>query len=394
MILSQKINAVGDSTTMKIAQKAIEMKKAGIDLIDLSVGEPDFPTPENIKNAAKLALDRNQTKYTVNSGLLELREAIANKLFFDHNLKYSSNEIIVSTGAKQSIFNAIQVLIDYGDEVILANPNYVSYEQIVNFAGGVIKKIATEEKDGFILDAEKIKSAISPKTKMLILCNPSNPTGSVHLKKDLEKIAEVIEEKNIFVLVDEIYEKLIYDGISFQSFPALSEKIKNKTILINGFSKSYAMTGWRLGFAAANTEIISVMNKLQSHSTSNASTISQFAAIEALTGDQGFIQVMRDEFQRRRNYLHAELENITEQKIYKPLGAFYIFLNIKKYLGKNNINNSIDFASYILDKHKVAIVPGLGFGLDGYVRISYANNMEILEKAIERLKQAFKELSH
>lgn len=393
MIFSEKINAVGDSTTMKIAQKAIEMKKAGIDLIDLSVGEPDFPTPDNIKNAAKLALDKNLTKYTVNSGIIELREAIANKLFIDHNLKYSPNEIIVSTGAKQSIFNAIQVLIEIDDEVIMANPNYVSYEQIINFAGGKTIKINTSEKDGFIIDSRKLADAITEKTKMLILCNPSNPTGSVHLKNDLKKIAEVIEDKNIFVLVDEIYEKLIYDGISFQSFPALSSKIKDKTILINGFSKSYAMTGWRLGFAAANSEIISAMNKLQSHSTSNASTISQYAAIEALSGDQSFIKKMRDEFEFRRNFLHAEFEQLTNQKIYKPLGAFYFFLNLNKYLGKNGIDTSFDFASYLLEKHRIAVVPGAGFGLDGYIRISYANNMDILQKSIERFEKAFSDLS-
>lgn len=393
MKFSNKINAVGDSTTMKIAQKAIEMKKAGIDLIDLSVGEPDFPTPENIKNAAKSAIDRNLTKYTVNSGIIELREAIANKLLFDHNLNYSPNEIIVSTGAKQSIFNAIQVLIEKGDEVILANPNYVSYEQIINFAGGKTIKIDTYEKDSFIIDSQKLAETITEKTKMLILCNPSNPTGSVHLKKDLEKIAEVIEDKNIFVLVDEIYEKMIYDGISFQSFPALSSKIKNKTILINGFSKSYSMTGWRIGFAAANSAIISAMNKLQSHSTSNASTISQYAAIEALNGDQSFISNMRNELQSRRDFLHASFERLTNQKIYKPLGAFYFFLNINKFLGKNRIENSFDFAAYLLEKHNIAVVPGAGFGLDGYIRISFANKMDILQKSIERFERAFKEFS-
>jgi len=393
MNFSKRINAVGDSVTMKIAQKAIELKKAGIDLVDLSVGEPDFPTPENIKNAAKLALDRNQTKYTSNSGMIELRQAISNKLFDDHGLKYNPNQIIVSTGAKQSIFNAIQVLIDDGEEVILPNPNYVSYEQMINFAGGKVCRIETEEKDGFIVQPEKLKNAITDKTKMLILCNPSNPTGSLHLKKDLEKIAKIIEDKNIFVLVDEIYEKLIYDGHLFQSFPALSTKIKEKTILINGFSKSYAMTGWRLGYAAADEKIIMAMSKLQSHSTSNASTISQVAAIEALTGEQSFIKRMQNEFQSRRDFLLGQLEKITEQNIYKPLGAFYIFLNIKKYLGKNGINNSVDMASFLLDRHKIAVVPGLGFGLDGYIRISYSSKMEVLEKAVIKFADAFAELN-
>ena len=394
MKLSKRINSVADSVTMKSAQRAIELKNSGINLIDLTVGEPDFPTPENIKNAAKEALDRNQTKYTVNSGLIELRKAICQRLKYDHNLDYSPDEIIVSTGAKQSIFNAIQVLINDGDEVLLPVPGYVSYEQIVNFAGGKPVKILCKEDDNFLLKPEQLKKNITSKTKMLVLCNPSNPTGAVHFEKDLVEIINVLQDKDIFILVDEIYEKLIYDNQVLKSFPSLSEKIKEKTILINGFSKSYAMTGWRLGYAAADRKIISAMNKLQSHSTSNASTISQVAGIEAMLGPQDFILEMQNEYQLRRDFLITEFERILERKIHKPAGAFYIFLNIQNFLNeKFNLKNSIDFSNYLLEKHGIATVPSIGFGVDGFIRISYTKDLKTLKAAINKFEQAFKELS-
>lgn len=393
MKLSKKINSVSDSITMKSAQKAIELKKAGIDLIDLTVGEPDFPTPENIKNAAKLALDKNQTKYTVNSGLIELRQAICKRLKIDHNLDYTLDEIIVSAGAKQSIFNAINILVDEGDEVLLPVPGYVSYEQIINFAGGIPKKIICDENKNFLLSVEDLEKNISPKTKMLVLCNPSNPTGAVHFEKDLREIISYLKDKNIYILVDEIYEKLIYDNQTFKSFPSLSNAIKEKTILVNGFSKSYSMTGWRLGYAAADKRIISAMNKLQSHSTSNASTIAQVAGIEALLGPQDFIIEMKNEFQNRRDYLIKEFERIMNKKIYKPAGAFYIFLNINEFLNrKYNLKNAIEFSDYLLEKHGIAVVPSNGFGVDGYIRISFTTKIEILEAAIKKFQQAFEEL--
>lgn len=395
MKLSKKINSVSDSITMKSAQKAIELKKAGIDIIDLTVGEPDFPTPENIKNAAKLALDKNQTKYTVNSGLIELRQAICKRLKIDHNLDYTPDELIVSAGAKQSIFNAINILVDEGDEVLLPVPGYVSYEQIINFAGGIPKKIICDENKNFLLSVEDLEKNISPKTKMLVLCNPSNPTGAVHFEKDLREIISYLIDKNIYILVDEIYEKLIYDNQIFRSFPSLSNEIKEKTILVNGFSKSYSMTGWRLGYAAADKRIISAMNKLQSHSTSNASTIAQVAGIEALLGPQDFIIEMKNEFQNRRDYLIKEFERILNKKIYKPAGAFYIFLNINEFLNrKYNLKNAIEFSDYLLEKFGIAVVPSNGFGVDGYIRISFTTKIEMLEAAIKKFQQAFEELKY
>jgi len=393
-MLSNRINAVGDSITMKTAQRAIELKQNGIDIIDLTVGEPDFPTPQNIKNAAKKALDDNQTKYTVNSGLIELRKAICQRLKTDSSLDYLPEQIIVSTGAKQSIFNAIQVLINRGDEVILPIPNYVSYEQIINFVGGKPVKIFCSEKDNFLLSAENLEKHITPKTKLLVLCNPSNPTGAVHFENHLTELAEVLKDRNIFILVDEIYEKLVYDNKIFKSFPSISDEIKEKTILINGLSKSYSMTGWRLGYAAADKNIISAMNKLQSHSTSNASTISQVAAIEALLGPQLFISVMRNEFQFRRDFLHSELEKILHKNILKPDGAFYLFLNIQQFLNKKfNLRSAFDFTNYLLEKHGLAVVPSNGFGIDGYIRISYTSKIEILKAAISRFEKAFTDLS-
>ena len=397
MPFSKRVNKIGVSPTMKIAAQAKEMLANGEDLIDLSVGEPDFPTPQNVKDAAKRAIDNNETKYTVNQGRVDLRTAIANKLKIENGLDYSSNQIIVSTGAKQSLYNAVQSLIHEGDEVILLSPYYVSYPEMVTLAHGKSVVIPTTEETDFNITPDQLLKAITPFTKLLIISYPTNPTGASYNKKELEAIAAIVEEKKIFVLSDEIYENLIYDDNKFVSFASLGEEIKRRTIVVNGFSKSYAMTGWRIGYAAGPEDFIKAMNKIQSHSTSNASSISQAAAFEALNGPQDFIPMMRKEFEQRRNFIYQQMISIKGIKCFKPKGAFYLFPNVESYFGKSTsvfrIENSFDLAIYLLHEAKVATVPGISFGAEGHLRLSYSTSMENLKEGLKRIKEALEKLS-
>jgi aspartate/methionine/tyrosine aminotransferase len=396
-LLADRIKDIAVSQTMMIYSEAKKLKSQGIDIIDLSVGESDFHTPSNIKESGKNAIDQNKTKYTLNQGTTELRAAIASKLKRDNNLDYTIDEIIVSNGAKQSIYNSILATINPGDEVIVPAPYWVSYPSMIQLAGGKMIVIETEESNGFKISAAQLASAITPKTKMLILCNPSNPTGVLYSKTELENLAEIIKQNNLYVLADEIYEKLVYEHNSFISFASLSDEIKNKTILINGISKSYAMTGWRIGYAAAPENIISAINKIQSHTTSSASSISQYAAIEAVSGPQYVISEMLDEFRKRRDYLYEELISIGRITCQKPDGAFYLFPNISKYFQKHSdemqINNSFDLSMFLLNEAHVAVVPGIAFGKEEYVRLSYSTSMENLKEAVKRLKKAFTKFS-
>lgn len=397
MPLSNRINSIIQSPTMKVAQQALEMKARGENIIDLTVGEPDFPTPQNIKEAAIKAINNNITKYTVNAGTIELREAITRKLKNENGLEYSPNQIIVSTGAKQSIFNAIQSIISEGDEVITSSPYYVSYPEIVKIAGGTNIILPTTEATNFKLTPEQLKNSITPKTKLFIICNPCNPTGTVYTKEELEQFVEIFEKGNFYILTDEIYEKLVYDNFQFFSIAALSEKIKSKTILINGHSKSYSMTGWRLGYAAAPQEIINAMNKFQSHVTSAASSISQAAGLEALIGPQDSVIKSRNEFEHRRNYIYSAISEINGITCCKPKGAFYLFPNVSQLFGKSyseyKINNSTDLSIYLLAEGKVATVPGIAFGAENYLRISYSTSMNNLMEGISRIKSAVEKLS-
>ena len=397
MPFSKRVNKIGVSPTMRIAAQAKEMLANGEDLIDLSVGEPDFPTPQNVKDAAKRAIDNNETKYTVNQGRYDLREAIAKKLKNENGLDYSPNEIIVSTGAKQSLYNAVQSLVHDGDEVIFTSPYYVSYPEMVTLAHGKSVVIPTTEETDFNMTPDQLLNAITPSTKLLIMSYPTNPTGACYNKKELEAIAAIVKEKKLFVLSDEIYENLIYDNNKFVSFAALDEEIKRRTIVVNGFSKSYAMTGWRIGYAAGQEEFIKAMNKIQSHSTSNASSISQAAALEALNGPQDFIPTMRNEFERRRNFVYEQLCSIKGIKCFKPKGAFYLFPNVESYFGKSTsvfrIEHSFDLAMYLLHEAKVATVPGSGFGAEGHLRLSYSTSMENLREGLKRIKEALEKLS-
>jgi aspartate/methionine/tyrosine aminotransferase len=372
------------------------MKAEGIDVIDLSVGEPDFPTPENIKLAAKSALDRNLTKYTVNSGTPALRKAIAKKLKDENGLEYSPDQIIVSSGAKQAIYNACMAILNPGDEVIIPTPYWVSYPEMVNLAGGSPVFAQTKEENGFRITPGQLSSAVSPSTKILILNNPCNPTGAAYTKDELNDLADIAAEENLIVISDEIYEKLVYDGFEFVSFASLSDKMKARTIIINGASKAYSMTGWRLGYAAGPNELIAAMDKVQSHSTSNASSISQEAAVEAFSGPQHEISRMRDEFQIRRNYMLDRLKNIEGISCYKPRGAFYLFPNVATYFHKEfegmQIRNSYGLAYYLLKHAQVAVVPGEAFGKEGFIRLSYATSMKNIETAMNRIASALAKL--
>lgn len=391
-MLSDRVKKLQMSQTVMIAGEAIKLKSEGVDLIDLSVGEPDYNTPEFIKEAGISAIDKNYTKYTINQGLKELREAIASKLKKDNQLDYSINQIIVSTGGKQSIYNAIFALVNPGDEVIIPSPYWGSYTSIVQLAGGNAIILETDEKNGFKISPEQLESAITNKTKLLILCNPSNPTGAVYFKQELEGIAEVIVKYKLFVLSDEIYEKLIYDNNKFTSIASLDNEIKKRTILVNGVSKSFAMTGWRIGYAAAEENIISAMNKLQSHTTSSASSISQWAALKALEGPQDVINKMVSEFSERRNFLFNAITSIDGIECYRSEGAFYLFPNVSKFFNSSSknlkITNSFDLAMYLLHEVHLAVIPGSGFGKDGYIRLSYSNSIKNLKEGALRLGTA------
>ncbi len=395
-LISDRIRNISESQTVKISAKAISMKKAGIDLINLSVGEPDFPTPQNIKDAGKNAIDNNFTKYTINKGVVELRQAISKKLKEENNLDCDINDIIVSNGAKQSIFMVMLSVINKNDEVIIPSPYWVSYPEMVGLAEGKSVYVETDEDTNFKISAEKLKSAVTEKTRALILCNPSNPTGSAYTREELAAIADVAIAEDFIVIADEIYEHLVYDDFKFTSFASLGNEIREHTVLINGFSKAYSMTGWRLGYACGPTDIIEGANKIQSHSTSNTSSISQHAGIEALIGSQKEVEKMRQEFEKRRNYVLKELGTINGVTCPKPMGAFYVFPNVSNYYGfefkGNRIQNSIDMASYLLDEAKVAVVPGAAFGSDRNIRISYATSMENLQKGMTRIKAALGKL--
>lgn len=395
-MISKKVREISLSPTMKVAALAKELQSKGEDIIDLTVGEPDFPTPQNIKNAAINAINNNFTKYTNNVGTIELRKAIAKKLEIDNGLIFSPDEIIVSAGAKQSVYNAIQSLVCIDDEVIVSSPYYVSYPEMVTLAQGKTIIIPTTEKNGFKITPQQLANVITEKTKLLILCNPCNPTGTAYTKEELQELMNTIQNTDIHVLSDEIYEKIVYDNFNFFSVAALNNNIKNRTVTINGHSKAYSMTGWRLGYTAGPKSIISAMSKYQSHSTGNSSSISQAAALEALMGQQESVEESRAEFERRRNYLHSSLISIKGFSCYKPEGAFYLFPNVTEFFNKTieneHINNSTDFSMFLLKNAKVATVPGIAFGAEGYIRISYSTSMENLVKGVERIQAALKSL--
>ena len=391
MLLSERISQISASATLAITAQAKAMQARGIDVISLGAGEPDFDTPKHIKRAAKRALDEGFTKYTPASGITELKQAICQKFKSDNHLEYLPEEILVSCGAKHSIFNAILVLCNEGDEVILPSPFWLSYPEMIKAAGAKAIILKTTQRNNFKITPDELRQAITAKTKLLILNSPSNPTGSVYTREQLQAIARVLAENNIFCLSDEIYEKIIYDNQEHISIASLGAKIKGLTILVNGVSKSYSMTGFRIGYAAAGKEIIQAMGNLQSHSTSNPASICQIAAIAALSGPQGQTRKMVKEFKRRRDYLLSRLDKINGISYFKPQGAFYLFVNISKILGKTYkgavIRDSFALAEVLLSKGLVAVIPGKVFGADDYLRLSYATSMKNITQAANRIEE-------
>ena len=386
-IISNSLNKIKPSPTIAVSQKARELRAAGKDVIGLGAGEPDFDTPNNIKNAAVRAIRAGETKYTAVDGTLALKKAIAKKFKKENNLKYSIDQITVGAGGKQVLYNTFMATLNKGDEVIIPAPFWVSYPDMVLLAGGKPKIVKCDEKDGFKITAENLRKAITKKTKWLILNSPSNPTGAGYTKNEIKKLSKVlIKHKKIHILSDDIYEHVKYDNFKFYTIAQIP-KLKNRTLTMNGVSKSYAMTGWRIGYAAGPENIIKAIRKIQSQSTSNPSSISQAAAVEALNGTQKFIKKRANSFKARRNFVVNSLNNIKGISCLKPNGAFYVFPNCKKLLGnKTKLKTDTDFVKKLLEKSNVAVVQGSAFGLDGYFRISYATSMQKLKIAMSRIK--------
>lgn len=396
MKLSQKSISISGSLTLAIDAKAKKMKAEGMDVIGFGAGEPDFETPQFIIEAAKEALDKGYTRYTPASGMMELKEAICEKLQNDNNLKYTPSEIIVSNGAKHSLYNIFQAILNPGDEVIIPTPYWVTYPELVKMGGGTPIFLDTKEENGFKIDITELEQAVTEKTKALIINSPGNPSGCVYSRKELEAIADLAVKKEFFVISDEIYEKLVYDGNEHISIASLNSEIKNITLVVNGMSKAYAMTGWRIGYTAGNEEVIKVMSNIQSHATSNPNSIAQYASIAALRGPQDIIYQMVSEFEKRRKYMIDRIRQIEGLSCNEPKGAFYLMLNIGNALGRkyrnHTITGSMDFAEQLLDAYKVAVVPGLAFGADKYVRLSYATSIENIEKGLDRIESFMNEL--
>ncbi|MDI3547128.1 MAG: aspartate aminotransferase [Halanaerobiales bacterium] len=393
MGLSKKHLGISESLTLAISARAKAMKAAGLDVIGFGAGEPDFNTPDFIIESAKEALDRGFTGYTSASGTKELKEAICGKLQKDNGLEYNIDQVIVSNGAKHSLYNTLQAILNPGDEVIIPVPYWVSYPELVKMGGGKPVYVETKEEYGFKMEIEELKKVVTPRTKALILNSPSNPTGTVYEKGELEAIVELAVEKGFFIISDEIYEKLIYDGVKHTSIASLGPEIKDLTIVINGMSKAYAMTGWRIGYAAGRKDIIKVMSNIQSHSTSNPNSIAQYASVTALTDPRAeeAIEMMVREFNQRRKYMAEKLNNVNGLSCLLPQGAFYVFLNIGGVIGKSYQNKEIDgslaFADNLLEAEKVAVVPGVAFGADNFVRLSYATSMDNISRGLERIER-------
>ncbi len=385
--ISDRLTKINPSSTLAITSKAKKLKTEGKDIVGFAAGEPDFDTPDFIKEAAIVAIKEGFTKYTPTTGTPELKKAICEKFRKDNALEYLPNQIIVSCGAKHSIFNALLVLVNRGDEVLIPTPYWVSYPEMVNLCEGVNHFIQTKASNGFKITPEDLEKNITSKTKVLIVNSPSNPTGCVYSRQELEAIAAICVKKNIFVISDEIYEKLIYDGLQHVSIASFNTDIYSLTVTINGLSKSHSMTGWRIGYLGAPQDIADAISNLQDHSTSNPASISQRAAFAALSGPDDFSHTVCAEFQRRRDYCVARLKKMDKIGYVLPQGAFYLFCDISK-----TKLDSVTFANRLLDEKFVALIPGKPFGLDEYVRISFATSMQQLEKGLDRIEEFVKKL--
>ncbi len=401
-MLSQRALHAAPSPTLAITAKANALKAEGKDILSFGAGEPDFDTPQNVKDAAVAALIRGETKYTPSSGTVALKDAILAKLKRDNGLTYSRNEIIVSCGAKHSIYNLMQALLDDGDEVVIPAPYWVSYPEQAKLAGGVPVIVDTDETTGFLATAAQIEAVLTPKTKLVVINSPSNPTGAVYAPQTLREIAELCAGRGVYLMSDEIYEKILYTGSAFVSPASFSDEIKKYVITINGFSKAHSMTGWRLGYAAADLDIVAAMSKIQDQSTSNPTSIAQAAGVEALNGPQDAVETMRQAFEERRNYIVPALNAIEGITVQEPGGAFYVFPNVSALYGKSwtpegdaprTISGSDDFSAYLLEAYGVAVVPGSGFGADANIRLSYATSMDNIQRGVARIAEAVQALS-
>jgi len=391
MELSRKASSISPSSTLAIDAKAKKMKADGYDVIGFGAGEPDFDTPEHIKEAAIKAIKEGFTKYTPASGTLSLKEAICRKFKRENGLDYSPSNIVISNGAKHSLLNVFQAICNPGDEVIIPSPYWVSYPEMVKLADAVPVFVKTHEEDGFEFSIDQLEKAVTDKTKAILINSPSNPTGMVYSKELLEAVADLAVRKNLYIVSDEIYEKIIYDGLSHISIASFGEKIKEQTIIVNGVSKSYSMTGWRIGYTASNEKIAKIMSNVQSHATSNPNSIAQKAAEAAIDGPQDCVEAMVKEFARRRDYMVEKINSIDGLSCIKPKGAFYVMMNISRLIGKELygviIDGSDTFADVLLEKANVALVPGSGFGTNEHVRLSYAMSLESIREGLNRIEK-------
>jgi len=397
MKLSVRAQRLQPSATLTITAKAKALKSQGVDVIGFGAGEPDFDSPDHVKEGAIRAINQGMTKYTGVGGIDELKDAIIHRLKEDHNLEYERSEIIVSVGAKHTLYNVAQVLFESGDEVIIPAPYWVSYPEQIKLAEATPVILDTKESEGFKINPQDLENHINSNTRALILNYPSNPTGATYNEEELRAIVDVAMNAGLIIISDEIYEKIIYNGIKHVPVASLGKDIKKSTILVNGVSKTYSMTGWRIGYAAGDKEVISAMSKLQGQSTSNPTSISQWAAVAAFTGPHQIIEDRTKEFEQRKNYIVEKLNDIPEISCFSPQGAFYVFPNISGYFGKafngKVIKDSLDFTEFILEEAKVAVVPGVAFGSDDHVRISYATSMDDIIKGMERITEAVKKFS-
>jgi Aspartate/tyrosine/aromatic aminotransferase len=394
--LAARIAKIKPSETLAITAKTNALRAQGRDVIGFGAGEPDFDTPVNIKNAAIKAIESGFTKYTPVGGTDELKDAIVAKLKRDSSLEYKRSQIVVSCGAKHTLYNLAQALFDEGDEVIIPAPYWVSYPDIVVLACGRPVIVNTKEKEGFKMKPEQLKAAITKHTRAVIINSPANPTGAAYSPEELKAIAAILMDKDILVISDDIYEKIFYAKFPFADIASVESKMKDKTIVVNGVSKTYAMTGWRIGYAAGPEEIVAAINKIQSQNTSNPTSISQKAALEAISGDQSGVEKMVREFQKRRNVIVDALHDIPGVRCFSPEGAFYVFPNVSNIYGRSykgkKITNSAELIDYLLDEANVAAVPGAAFGSDDHIRLSYATSLANIEEGLKRIKNAVTKL--
>ncbi|MDI6727136.1 MAG: pyridoxal phosphate-dependent aminotransferase [Smithellaceae bacterium] len=397
MRFARRLDLIKPSATLAISAKATAMKAAGLDVVSFGAGEPDFDTPPDAKRAAIAAIEGGFTKYTAVGGIDELKDAIIAKLERDNHLIYRRSQVAVSCGAKHTLYNLAQALLDEGDEVLIPSPYWVSYPDIVLLAGAKPVIIHTTEEEGFKLQPNRLADAITSRTRALILNSPSNPSGVAYSKGELAAIAQVLVERDILIISDDIYEKIIYDGLDFHNIAQVEERLKDRTVVVNGISKAYAMTGWRIGYLAATEEIVAATVKLQSQSTSNPTSIAQKAAIGALMGDQSVVAAMTAEFERRRDFIVEALNAIPGICCRRPQGAFYVFPRVDSLYGRSGkgaaIENSTQLAAYLLEEAKVAVVPGVEFGHDENIRLSYATSMKNIEEGITRIARALDRLT-